>query len=81
MYHRLSIMLMQYAHILFYYCVFIFTANCVGRVVLQGQLYEHAGNKHLRFTTMTIKVKVGGGRGYLENLFNGDRILGKNLLF
>lgn len=47
------------------------------RVVLQGKKSSINGTDYLSFTSMTIKVTVGAGTGRLENLFNGDKVLGK----
>ncbi|XP_026466732.1 protein takeout-like [Ctenocephalides felis] len=56
-----------------------FTGNftdSVGKAVMQGEIVEKDGQKHIKFTDLNIKIKVGKGRLHLKNLFGGDKALG-----
>ncbi|XP_044750396.1 uncharacterized protein LOC123310800 [Coccinella septempunctata] len=46
--------------------------DCSSQTLLQMEKYEVDGERHVKFSNVNIKVKVGGGRIRLENLFNGD---------
>lgn len=39
--------------------------------------YEVDGERHVKFSNVKLKAKVGGGKIRLENLFNGDQKLRK----
>lgn len=45
--------------------------------MLNGELYEKNGETYLKFISNQLKVKVGGGKVQLDNLFNGDKVLCK----
>lgn len=45
--------------------------------MLEGELYERDGETYLRYTSITLKVRVGDGRVKLGNLFGGDKVLSK----
>lgn len=46
-------------------------------VVLQGNIMVTNGVKHLEFDKIKLKTSIGKATVNLENLFNGDRLLGK----
>uniref|UniRef100_A0A6M2DY58 Putative hemolymph juvenile hormone binding protein n=1 Tax=Xenopsylla cheopis TaxID=163159 RepID=A0A6M2DY58_XENCH len=56
-----------------------FTGNftdCIGKAVVTGEVVDKNGEKHVQFTDVKIKIKVGKGRLHLKNLFGGDKALG-----
>lgn len=54
--------------------VFI-TANLNAEAFLQGEIYEQNGENYLKYTSLELKIKIGGGKVRLSNLFGGDKIL------
>jgi hypothetical protein len=56
------------------------TADCKGDVVLYAQLMKKGDGEYLRFTDIDMKIAIGGYHVRLDNLFNGDKFLGKTLL-
>ncbi|XP_045470422.1 uncharacterized protein LOC123677769 [Harmonia axyridis] len=49
--------------------------DCSSQAFLQMDKYEVNGERHVRFSRVDLKVKVGGGLIRLENLFNADNNL------
>ncbi|KAF2902024.1 hypothetical protein ILUMI_04161 [Ignelater luminosus] len=45
--------------------------------ILKGEVVTENGVKHLKFEKMKMKIGFGSGNILLENLFNGDPVLGK----
>lgn len=44
---------------------------------VEGELFDEGGEQHLKFLTMTVETKVGGGVARIDGLFNGDKVLSK----
>jgi hypothetical protein len=53
------------------------TADCTGDVVLYTELLKKADGDYMHFRDVDMKITIGGYHVRLENLFNGDRFLGK----
>ncbi|XP_046393515.1 circadian clock-controlled protein daywake-like [Ischnura elegans] len=51
--------------------------NCKGDVILRGGLEKRGGKDYLKYKSMDINIHVGRGKMQLENLFGGDKMLGK----
>jgi hypothetical protein len=59
----------------------VLTADCKGDVVLYAQLVKRADGEYLHFRDIDMKITIGGYHVRLDNLFNGDRFLGKTLTY
>ncbi|XP_075235431.1 protein takeout-like [Lycorma delicatula] len=46
-------------------------------VTLVGELIKKNGEDYIHYTDMKIRFKVGSGKLKLDNLFNGERVLGE----
>lgn len=46
-------------------------------VTLEGELIKKHGEDYIHYTDLNIRFKVGSGRLKLDNLFNGERVLGE----
>lgn len=56
---------------------FVIVAACRADVVMHTAPRDMPnGERHVRVTDLSIKVRVGGGSLLLDNLFNGDKTLG-----
>lgn len=53
------------------------TENCRANVRLNGRTVDRDGQQYVKFDSLTMKVIVGNARFQLENLFNGDPVLGQ----
>ncbi|XP_071455446.1 putative beta-carotene-binding protein [Hetaerina americana] len=51
--------------------------NCKGDVILRGGFERRGGKDYLKYKSMDINIHVGRGKIHLENLFGGDKMLGK----
>nr|CAD7269437.1 unnamed protein product [Timema shepardi] len=51
--------------------------DCTADVVLRGQVYKKKGEDYLRFQSIEIDLKIGKFHVHLDNLFGGDKVLGK----
>jgi hypothetical protein len=56
------------------------TADCKGDVVLYAELVNKPSGDYLHFRDIDMKITIAGYHVRLDNLFNGDRFLGKGQL-
>ncbi|XP_025834597.1 protein takeout isoform X2 [Agrilus planipennis] len=49
--------------------------HVVTKVKLEGETFESNGERFLKYTSMVMKVTVGGGHVLFSNLFSGDKLL------
>lgn len=59
------------------FSVLSFTADYSFECKLKGHKIERESKQYLEFDKMKVKVKIGSSQVRLENLFNGDKILGR----
>ncbi|XP_055375813.1 protein takeout [Condylostylus longicornis] len=52
-------------------------SNARGIVKLRGSTYEKDGATYVRFDKLTIKISIKDMKLQLDNLFNGDKVLGE----
>lgn len=53
-----------------------FTANCIGNVILKGELVTEDGVERMHFTSVDIDLSVDDIAVKIENIFGGDKALG-----
>lgn len=52
-------------------------AECKAHVVMNGEVEDRNGYKFPKFKNLKINFTVGKGTVELQNLFGGDKVLGK----
>jgi hypothetical protein len=53
------------------------TADCTGDVVLYAEVVNRSDGSYLHFRDIDMRITISGYHVRLDNLFNGDRFLGK----
>lgn len=53
-----------------------FPENSTCRVRMHGSLYTKNGKEYVKIDNCSVRTKVEGVKIRLENLFNGDKVLG-----
>lgn len=55
---------------------FFSSENARGYVKIQGNRIKKDGVDYVKFKTFQVKIKINDSKLHLNNLFNGDRVLG-----
>lgn len=54
----------------------LLSANCIGNVILKGELITEDGVEKMHFTSVDIDLSIDDITVRIENIFGGDKALG-----
>jgi hypothetical protein len=59
-------------------CIFFLTANVEAHIVMSGNEEKRKGGTYVSLKDRSVDLEIGGATMYFDNLFNGNKQLGKS---